>query len=168
MNTDMLNLNAKVSENGKNINIPLSELRKDIPHLTGGQMRELMGFFNRLFALVRLVKPSVCAQYLYEDGTLEKKELKCYCKWGKDRRCENCISAIAERNGASETKIEFLNDRLYSISAAPMVVDGENFVLELATFVDCGDSISETEKNEVWGAIKRHAGILYRDPVTGV
>ncbi len=44
MNTDMLNLNAKVSENGKNINIPLSELRKDIPHLTGGQMRELMGF----------------------------------------------------------------------------------------------------------------------------
>lgn len=168
MNTDMLNLNAKVSENGKNINIPLSELRKDIPHLTGGQMRELMGFFNRLFALVRLVKPSVCAQYLYEDGTLEKKELKCYCKWGKDRRCENCISAIAERNGASETKIEFLNDRLYSISAAPMVVDGENFVLELATFVDCGDGISETEKNEIWGAIKRHAGRLYRDPVTGV
>ena len=86
MNTDMLNLNAKVSENGKNINIPLSELRKDIPHLTGGQMRELMGFFNRLFALVRLVKPSVCAQYLYEDGTLEKNDLKCYCKWGKERR----------------------------------------------------------------------------------
>ena len=131
-------------------------------------MRELMGFFNRMFALVRLVKPSVCVQYLYEDGTLEKKELKCYCKWGKDRRCENCISAIAERSGTSETKIEFFDDRLYSISVAPMVVDGEKFVLEIANYVECGDDISTTEKNEILSAIKRHSGMLYTDPVTEV
>lgn len=66
------------------------------------------------------------------------------------------------------TKLEFINDRIYNVSAAYILVDGKGYVLELASFVDHDVMLSADDKNKLLNAITAHNRQLYIDSVTGI
>lgn len=92
--------------------------------------RALMNFLKRMFAVVHLVKPQECRRYEIDGcGELHRLDGLCFDKWGKGGCCENCIFAAALRAHRSMTRVEFVNNRLYGITASSIIVNGDELFL---------------------------------------
>lgn len=149
--------------------IPLSELNRDIPHITSAQANALMRYLKRMFSVVRLVDPEICMQFTIDAiGKIVEKPYRCYTDWNKSGRCDYCISSIVARTRKTMTKLEYVNNEIYNVSATYMIVDEHQYVLELATYVDYDLMFSANEKQEVLNVIASHNRQLYIDPVTRV
>ena len=141
----------------------------DIPEITEAQAVVLMRYFKRMFELVRLVDPEICMQFAIDsDNHMIEKPQRCYTIWNKSNRCENCISMTVAHTKKTLTKLEFINDRIYNVSAAYILVDGKGYVLELASPVDHDAMLSADDKNKLLNAITAHNRQLYIDSVTGI
>ena len=148
---------------------PLETLRSDIPEITHAQAAALMKYFKGMFEFVRLVDPEICMQFTLDgENNLIEKPQRCYTLWNKVNRCENCISMIVAQTRRNLTKLEFVNDRIYNVTASYVIVDGKGYVLELASFVDHDAMLSVDDKKKLLGAITAHNRQLYIDPVTGI
>lgn len=154
---------------GKNANIPVSILKNDVPSLTAEQVNALMRYFKKMFTVVRLVDPKICMQFAIDSmGEIIEKPYHCYSVWNKSERCENCISSTVAHTRQTLTKIEFIDNQVYNVSASYLLVDGKPYVLELASYVDHDSMMSAGEKYEMLKTISAHNRQLYIDPVTGV
>lgn len=141
----------------------------DIPEITEAQAVNIMKYFGRMFEFVRLVDPEICMQFTIDsDNHIIEKPYRCYAIWNKSNRCDNCISMTVAHTKKTLTKLEFINDRIYNVSAAYILVDGKGYVLELASFVDHDVMLSADDKNKLLNAITAHNRQLYIDSVTGI
>ncbi len=141
----------------------------DIPEITEAQAVNIMKYFGRMFEFVRLVDPEICMQFTIDsDNHIIEKPHRCYAIWNKSNRCDNCISMTVAHTKKTLTKLEFINDRIYNVSAAYILVDGKGYVLELASFVDHDVMLSADDKNKLLNAITAHNRQLYIDSVTGI
>lgn len=149
--------------------VPALSSDEDFPRLTAKQIYELMRYFKRMFTIVRLVDPEICMQFSIDSmGKIIEKPYRCYTAWNKISRCENCISMIVAATFKTMTKLEFVNDEIYNVSASYLQVDGKPYVLELAMFVDHDAMFSADDKQKLLNTIAAHNRQLYIDPVTGV
>lgn len=149
--------------------VPISQLQNDDLSLTAAQANSLMQYFKKMFTVVRLVDPGICMQYAIDSiGKIIEKPYQCYTVWNKTDRCSNCISSIVAHTHKPKTKLEFINNELYNVSASYLLVDGAPYILELASYVDHDAMFSLNEKQEVLNTIAAHNRQLYIDPVTGV
>lgn len=137
--------------------------------LTAGQVNALMEYLKQSFAVVRLVDPQICMQYAIDCmGKIIERPYHCYTQWNKQERCANCISAAVAHSRRPISKLEFVNNEIYNVSASYISVDGKPYVLELANYVDCDTMFSGSERQDVLGRIAAHNRQLYIDPVTGI
>lgn len=162
----------KIEEAGEKTNctdVPVSMLQNEVLSLTAAQANSLMQYFKKMFTVVRLVEPKICMQYAIDSlGKIIEKPYQCYTVWNKKDRCSNCISSIVAHTHKPKTKLEFINNELYNVSASYLLVDGAPYILELASYVDHDAMFSLNEKQEVLNTIAAHNRQLYIDPVTGV
>ena len=82
--------------------------------LTAEEAEKEMEQLRKVFTIVRLVDANKI-QCLASGKPSSKTDCSCYCFWGKNKPCENCISAIAFRDKAEKTKLEFLDSVLYQV-----------------------------------------------------
>lgn len=156
-------------ENEKREQLPIEALNCEIPEITEAQAVVLMRYFKRMFAFVRLVDPEICMQFAIDsDNHMIERPQRCYTIWNKSNRCENCISMTVAHTKKNLTKLEFVDDRIYNVSASYILVDGKGYVLELASPVDHDAMLSADDKNKLLNAITAHNRQLYIDSVTGV
>ena len=149
--------------------IPLSAIDGDFPRLTMEQASALLRYLKKMFSVVRLVDPEICMQFCIDDmGKIIERPYRCYTVWNRETRCENCISAIVSQNHKTMTKLEFVNDEVYNVTASYINVDGKAYVLEIASYVDHDAMFSAGEKQHLLNTIAAHNRQLYIDPVTGV
>ena len=100
-----------------------------------------------MFSVVRLVDPEICMQFCIDDmGKNYRAPLSVLYNMEQDNRCENCISAIVSQNHKTMTKLEFVNDEVYNVTASYINVDGKAYVLEIASYVDHDAMFSAGEK----------------------
>lgn len=89
------------------------------------------------FDIVRLVNPVMGSVMKYDSRrVLVSNGCFCFEAWNKNQRCKNCISALAFSNHSKQTKLEYIGNRLYSIIARYVVVDGSELVLEAVSSFD--------------------------------
>lgn len=91
--------------------------------LTAEEAEKEMEQLRKVFTIVRLVDANGI-QCLASGKPSSKNECSCYCFWGKNKPCENCISAIAFRDKAEKTKLEFLDSVLYQVFSKYVEIDG--------------------------------------------
>lgn len=84
---------------------------------------------RKYFDVVRLVDPvkttvcDVCA------GECEGHA--CYSVWGKNVRCNNCISMIALREKSRYSKLEYSDDGIFFVISQYIQVSGRDYVMEM-------------------------------------
>ena len=81
--------------------------------LTAEEAEKEMEQLRKVFTIVRLVDANKI-QCLASGKPSSKIDCSCYCFWGKNKPCENCISAIAFRDKAEKTKLEERLEALFA------------------------------------------------------
>lgn len=95
---------------------------------------------------------------------------KCFNMWGKEKRCENCIASRALHEQRTTVKIEYLDDKIYMVTAVPLINDGQNQVVELIKDIS-KDSLLEvdgTAYGNLHRIINRNNASIVKDAFTRV
>ncbi len=154
--------------------------------LTIEEARTQMEQLRKVFTIVRLVDANKIQCLLPElgesDASIKRdsKELKCekqkllskavcpcYYFWGKDKPCDNCISALAFRDKAEKTKLEFLDSVLYQVFSKYVEIEGVPYVIEMLKTLDMDTLIDTNESERLISQIFGMDDKVYRDVLTG-
>lgn len=93
----------------------------------------------------------------------------CYCLWGKDQPCENCISMKAYNDGETYVKIEYHADQVLLATAVPLFINGRKIILELLKDITKSGiiDIEGQEIGEIHNIITNKNQSIIRDSLTG-
>ena len=100
--------------------------------MTMEQVEQEMEEYRRIFDVVRLIEEET--NQMMEEGREEEVDpdkVACYAFWKKNRQCKNCISARVLREKNQRTKLEFVEEAIYQVTACYMEIDGKVYVMEL-------------------------------------
>jgi diguanylate cyclase (GGDEF)-like protein len=95
------------------------------------QVKENLSIFKNLYDILRIVDP-VSKKVIYtDDETEEAKEQFCYCFWGKDAFCSNCVTMRAQIENDTFVKLETRKNKVYMIISTPISIDDSKYIVEL-------------------------------------
>lgn len=132
------------------------------------QIDQLIAADSELFDIVRLVDPITLTVYAVRDGRLVAQPGGCHQVWGKEERCDNCISAKCFMNERRFSKFEFIDRDIYHVVAQPVAVDDEHFVLEVVTASNDDVLLSAFGDNDFVERITDFNRKVYVDELTGL
>jgi putative two-component system response regulator len=127
---------------------------------------------TELFDVYRLVNPDTHEVYDYQDGTLvPTARSSCFDIWQRDNPCCNCTSYRALHENKTIVKLECSPSQTFLIDSMPIVIQGQELVLELAKNVD--DSLlvnfGDNEDNtDIIHLIARMNTMIFSDSFTGL
>lgn len=132
------------------------------------QIAQVIASASELFDVVRLVDPISMVVYAVEDGKLVAQPGGCHQVWGKEDRCDNCISAKCFMDERRFSKFEFIDHDIYHVVAQPVEIDGERYVLEVVTSSDDDVLLSAFGNNDFVDRITSFNRKVYADELTGL
>lgn len=127
--------------------------------------------FEKMYQEMRIIDPVTKKVLELTEGELCGGEHACYDFWRNNTVCENCISMRAYNEDDTFFKIVSKEDKIYMVTAVPVVIKGKRLVVEL---------FKETTDNLVFGdgqngqdvrfftMIKHMNKAAVKDPLTGV
>ena len=130
------------------------------------QIAQVIESASGLFDVVRLVDPISMVVYAHEDGKLVAQPGGCHQVWGKEDRCDNCISAKCFMDERRFSKFEFIDQDIYHVVAQPVEIDGERFVLEVVTSSNDDVLLSAFGNNDFVERITSFNRKVYADELT--
>ena len=89
--------------------------------MTMEQVEQEMEEYRRIFDVVRLIEEETIQ--MMEEGREEEidpEKVACYSFWKKNRQCKNCVSARVLREKDQGTKLEFVGEDIYQVTACYM------------------------------------------------
>ncbi len=132
------------------------------------QIAQVIDGASNFFDVVRLVDPISMTVYSPEGGELVAQQGGCHRVWGKEDRCENCISAKCFMDERRYTKFEFIDQDIYHVVAQCVEVDGERYVLEVVTESHDDVLLSAFGTNDFVDRITTFNRKVYADELTGL
>lgn len=140
----------------------------DVLKLSRKQVGPLFQGLRRMYQIVRLVDPGICMQVTADErGHQVEQSENCYAVWGKQRRCENCISQQVIRGHRVQTKVETIGSEVYYVLAVCVEVDGVPYSLECVNRIRVDDTDNAGEENILNQLLVRNRQV-YTDSATRV
>ncbi len=137
--------------------------------LTRGQARSLMEYIRPLFDTVRLVDTDAMTQLSVNDANeIVHEPATCYCDWGRNARCDNCIAEKVISGKRRAAKFEFFNDEMYHVNAIYVELEGRPCSLEMVSQVDDEMLTGDHDQDELVKSISNYNSKVYTDSMTGV
>lgn len=94
-------------------------------------IKESLSVIKNLYDVLRIVDPKG-KKTLYVEGENEvSKDENCYEFWRSGKCCENCISMRAYNEEDTFFKVEYNKEKVFLITAAPVIVDSKKYVVEI-------------------------------------
>ena len=87
----------------------------------------------QIFDSIRLVEQNGNYICRCRDGHFHSTGDTCYSVWGKEHRCENCVSRQAYDSDRQRVKIEYADGNYFLVIARPVQIDGMRYVIEFIT-----------------------------------
>lgn len=87
--------------------------------------------FEKMYEVMRIVDPVNKKVQQVKKGQVDVGENTCYEYWKDQRFCDNCISMRAYNEDDTFFKIVQKEDRIFMVTAVPMVIKGKRLVVEL-------------------------------------
>lgn len=135
--------------------------------MTKDEAIQLYKNLQYVFDEVRLVDVSKSETYkLDKNENFKKSEYKCHARWGKNKRCENCISAKAYNTDEKTQKFEFIGEDVYVVIAENIIIEDRHFIIEMVNKVNDEVMFGAFGKSDFVKFITNHNNKLYVDPVT--
>lgn len=135
--------------------------------------RRFVKEMSKVFDVVRLVDP-IKTEVIDDDelnGAVEKSqkndELKCYEFWGKNKRCQNCISYKSLNNKQVESKLEFVGENAYQVFSKYICIDGKPKVVEMVYKSREDLLLDAYGKSDLVNYVQSYNRRLFRDSLTG-
>ena len=143
-------------------------LAKGTYRLQASQAYLLMNYLSTLADIVRLVDAVSNTQFLpCQTGGIAEEPHRCYAVWGKETRCENCISAKALSTKGRVSKFEFLDGHIFLAIAKYVEIDGVPYVLEAVSKLTEDALFDADGKGKLAQLISGYNKKLYSDALTG-
>lgn len=95
------------------------------------KIKERLSVFKNLYDVIRVVNPIMKETIIVEENEIQGLNGTCYGLWKKDTFCENCISMKAYNNNDTFIKIEYDKEKIVLITATPVEVDGDTYIVEI-------------------------------------
>lgn len=113
-------------------------------HFSLHEISNYVSVMEALFDIVRIVDPNT-NQVVYQnlDGYALVHGAHCHEFWKKGKTCDNCISTQVIREKNTVTKIEYRNDEVYLVMAAPIIVEDSAYTMEFLKNITETDIITE-------------------------
>lgn len=140
-----------------------NELAYEIDHIA-----QVVASASDFFDVVRLVDPISMTVYSFEDGQLRAQPGGCHHVWGKEDRCDNCISAKCFMDERRYSKFEFIDQDIYHVVAQPVDIEGQRYVLEVVTASNDNVLLSAFGNNDFVERITSFNRKVYSDELTGL
>ncbi len=128
---------------------------------------------SKVFDVVRLVDPEktevIDNDELNEAVSNSEKDnsLKCYEFWGKNKRCQNCISYKAFTDKCVQSKLEFVGDNAYQVFSKYIKINGKPRVVEMVYKSREDMLLDAYGKSDFIEYVQSYNRRLFRDPLTG-
>ena len=97
------------------------------------EIKERLKPFKNLYDLIRIVDP-INNKVINSDNEklgLNFKHFSCYKFWGKNKKCENCISYNAYLENNAFVKLEVLDSKIFLVIASPFISNDKTYIVEL-------------------------------------
>lgn len=148
--------------------LPVTMGRDDVLRVTAEQLGPVMQSYRAMFQTVRLIDPGICMQVTSDaHGHSVDKTDHCYAIWGKNRRCERCISQDAVRTRTTQSKVETIGNDVFYVIAVCVEVDGIPYSLECVNPIHSDDMVGSGEENILNQLLVRNRQV-YTDSATQV
>lgn len=136
--------------------------------MTMEQAEREMEEYRRIFDVVRLIDEKTIR--MMEDGRekeIDSEKVACYTFWKKSLPCKNCISARVLREKGQRTKLEFLEEEIYQVTACYLEIKGNGYVMELVKRLDEEFLLDAEGCEKLVRKLDGYNQDLYMDALTG-
>lgn len=145
---------------------------EDYDIMTREEAEKKMEVLRQIFPIVRLVRGYAVMDLDGKTGAMEgldKMETappcECFAFWHKNEPCRNCISQRMMEEHGQTSKLEFLGEEMYQVTARYVEIDGEPYVMEMLQKQDSQNFIDEDGCKKLIGSLMKY---VYMDALTGV
>lgn len=143
--------------------------------MTREEAEKKMEVLRQIFPIVRLVRGyavmdlDVKPEKMEDQGNTETvPPCECFAFWQKDKPCQNCISQRMMEEHGQASKLEFLGEEMYQVTARYVEIDGEPYVMEMLQKQDSQTFIDEEGCKKLIGRLTKYNRMVYTDALTGV
>ena len=130
--------------------------------MTREQVEKEMAQYRTIFTVVRLLE----AAQVGGDESISDY-CKCYDFWEKRTQCQNCISAQVLHDHTQRTKLEYMGNQVFQVTAVYREVDGLPCVMELIQQLDSETLIDPENSDRLMDSVTGYHVKLYHDALTG-
>ncbi|MDP4088393.1 MAG: GGDEF domain-containing protein [Bacillota bacterium] len=128
-------------------------------------------FIQKLYDVIRIIEPVSNKEVMFTDGKEPIAKNCCYEFWKKSKRCSNCVTMRAYYDKKTYVKIEYNKDKIFLVTASPIRIGSEDYVIELLKDITETGIIENIEKRTqegIVGAIQEMNNLVVKDGLTGV
>ncbi|WP_394527058.1 GGDEF domain-containing protein [Lacrimispora sp. JR3] len=139
--------------------------------ITLDEINDKLDFFHKMYDAVRLIDPLHKKVMDYRNSTMVPSDEKCYCYWGNNKICDNCISIRSYKEDRSLVKMETNSDIVLLVTAIPITAAGGPAVLELFKNVTDSMFIGEGDYNKgemLTQYVREITDAIVKDPLTSL
>ena len=131
------------------------------------QLQAELQHYREIFTLARLVEGEKISSTL--SGQMTTLPTCSICPmhhepW-KEESCKYCVVCQAFKNRSRKTKLEFVGQTVYQVTAQFLAVDGGDYVLELVQRMDDDSLINPEDSEKLVNKVMPYRDKLYLDPV---
>lgn len=135
------------------------------------EIKERLKPFKNLYDFIRIVDP-INNKVINSDNEklgLKFKDFSCYKFWGKNKKCENCISYNAYLENNTFVKLEVLDSKIFLVIAAPFISNDKTYIVELLKDISKTSFFNTGESNQTIDSLMKSIETsLYKDELTGI
>lgn len=111
------------------------------------EIRERLSIFTNLYDTLRLVDPVMKKTFLLRNNDALEIEGTCFDIWKKKGFCDNCIAIRASIEKDTCVKIELQDDKVFLVIAAPVKVDGQEYIVEMLKDISRDNNFFKLKKD---------------------
>lgn len=134
--------------------------------MTMQQAEEEMMYFRRIFDIVRLLDEEALLK-------LQQERIEAEERFDKEPEmdvnahfCKGCVAMVAFREKREVSKLEFLKDDIYHITAKYLEIDGKPYVMEIMKCLDKNCLVEESDRERLVSSLTGYNERLYCDALT--
>ena len=133
-------------------------------------IKERLSIFKNLYDSIRIVDPINKEVINFQDDSVQISKGACYGFWKKDEYCRNCISMRAYLENDTFLKMEFVEGKLLLITASPVTIENNIYIVEMIKDISKTGSIINNEKStyNIENLLKEMNSVAITDELTGI
>ena len=133
-------------------------------------VKEKLSIFKNLYDSIRVVDPINKKVIEIKGDKAEDVQGTCYGLWKKNQYCRNCISMRAYVENDTLLKMEFTEGKVMIITASPVTIEGNVYVVEMIKAVPKSGYIMNNEKDtdNVQSLLNQMNDAAIKDELTGI